>query len=736
MRSRSFFLPSDIVRTNKLRQLGSSVLACCLMLGMSCTILADELEDSALSIAPKDAAFFSTTLDGKKSFEEFVQGEFVQEFLKVPYVQEFTGEMTQQWEDDEGQAAQARSVIESPIVQNLLKLVGEMISDEIFIYGSGEWTDNIAAMGEFQTELMQATAEGPEGVEAMLNSLTKEDLEKFKIPTIVMGFRIEDVDNAVLQMDGLEGFARLGGSQVEALRPLLDRLKKSKFEDGQSLTLTLDTSLIPMDSIPVAERQSMEPMLAMLDGRSISFGVGIKSNMMLMAFGENASLIESVGQSDEHLIDHPAFEIVREMGAKNLRSIAYVSEELLQKQWDVGFESYFQNIASQFTNALEEEVLVNGQDNPEWKKGMEEWLAEIKLDAEWMDEKLGLYNAEFGPVLSWSSKIDGGMEGYSYNGAKGSAFENASPLAVLEHIGDNPLVVFAFKQKTFPAMDEFVQYAFKKAPGHIKRFVAMAEQDEAEAKFVLAQFDKMMPLLEETYEVMRDKIGKATSDNETLVTVSTGMMLDYVPELPPPPSPLPVPEIAMASKINDRELFMEGGQDLFAIADQVLEMVREADPESVPPNFEIPRPEQIGFDGGAKFTYSDFNQQIPMDGFEPAIVVGEEAMVVGYSEGQMKSMMRAASNGLDWLDDTKPVAAVSYIDFEGIVGAMRPWMELGLATTETPLDEPLGPSNAGEPVPTGNDVLAMWDCLKTLGTMQGTTVVQEDGTTLSHWIWK
>ena len=51
------------------------------------------------------------------------------------------------------------------------------------------------------------------------------------------------------QLDALEGILSIGGSQIPQAAPFLERLKRTEFDDGQTLTLTLDASLIPLDAI-------------------------------------------------------------------------------------------------------------------------------------------------------------------------------------------------------------------------------------------------------------------------------------------------------------------------------------------------------------------------------------------------------------------------------------------------------------------------------------------------------
>ncbi len=62
-------------------------------------------------------------------------------------------------------------------------------------------------------------------------------------------------------------------------------------------------------------------------------------------------------------------------------------------------------------------------------------------------------------------------------------------------------------------------------------------------------------------------------------------------------------------------------------------------------------------------------------------------------------------------------------------------VHFGLASNNPDMDAPLGPQEeGGPPVPSGNDILQIWDCFKKLGKAAGTTTVDDKGVTVSHWI--
>jgi hypothetical protein len=117
------------------------------------------------------------------------------------------------------------------------------------------------------------------------------------------------------------------------------------------------------------------------------------------------------------------------------------------------------------------------------------------------------------------------------------------------------------------------------------------------------------------------------------------------------------------------------------------------------------------------------------------LLVSDDAIVLGYSQRQVTDMMepRPLTTRPAWLDDDSAVAAVSYVDLAGMVTALRPWVKFGLSLTGQPLDEPLFPQPG--PIPTGNDILQIWDCMSAMGKAAGTVTVGADGPNVSRWVW-
>jgi len=124
-----------------------------LLLSLPIAVRADELEETALKIAPHDAAFFFTNVHLKESWNDFSQTRLVTRLRSVPYTQRLEAALLAQWEEEIGPLGQNRAMLESPIAQNVYGLVRQMLSDQIFAYGSSQCSEMFAKLVMFQQEI-------------------------------------------------------------------------------------------------------------------------------------------------------------------------------------------------------------------------------------------------------------------------------------------------------------------------------------------------------------------------------------------------------------------------------------------------------------------------------------------------------------------------------------------------------------------------------------------------------
>src|SRR5207253_2014452 len=140
--------------------------------------------------------------------------------------------------------------------QELLELLGDMVSNEVFFYSPAGFSDFLQLMSEMQGarigEMFAMLGGGrpPQPEEQLHSYLTalKEHKGKLQVPGFVWGFRLEDTKRAKAQLGRLE---KLLGDLVEKAEPLKGRFKKTTIGKGEFLTLTFDGKMVPWDKVPL-----------------------------------------------------------------------------------------------------------------------------------------------------------------------------------------------------------------------------------------------------------------------------------------------------------------------------------------------------------------------------------------------------------------------------------------------------------------------------------------------------
>ncbi len=350
-----------------------------------------------------------------------------------------------------------------------------------------------------------------------------------------------------------------------------------------------------------------------------------------------------------------------------------------------------------------------------------------------MMEMLPKYDA----VLAYSFETPDGIESYTYDWTPSWLLENAKPIAVANHAGSSPLVLMAMRQKWLKGLNEIAEATLDELPNHVEALAksGMVEEDDIDGMKEVA--GKVLPIIEDMFAAMRDKVCGGMDGNESVMSIAAQTMVTKLNDYSPaPPAPLPMPEVSWAVKIKNRDLFLTGCDEIIKGINAIIEVVREENPGNVSPGARVPeaREESLA-DGGKRYSFP-LDAPAPWDQFELQMALNKDVAVFGYSTRQVKDMYQARPLAARpaWYSAEEPTAAVGYIDIAGIFKAIKPWVQYNLANTGMELDEPLGPATEA-PVPTGSDLLEIWDCFAKLGKCAGTTTVDKNGVTVSHWIW-
>ena len=181
--------------------------------------------------------------------------------------------------------------------------------------------------------------------------------------------------------------------------------------------------------------------------------------------------------------------------------------------------------------------------------------------------------------------------------------------------------------------------------------------------------------------------------------------------------------------------------DLFVLADELVDKIREINPDSLPPNYRVPDPEKTTVEGGAVWSFA-----IPDAGLDeqvsPSIGVGEKTAVFAFLPKQAARLLVPAKlqTGAQIGTFAEPLAAAAALDVAGFIDTVRPWLvymarygAIQQRQGSVDRDADLGPdAEDGQVRDVLQQVGVLLDSCKSLRVAIAETSVKPDAT-VTHW---
>ena len=178
----------------------------------------DDLQTS-LKLIPADAAFYSSMLRNKEQVDAVAKSRAWAKVWSMPSVKQGWEYLEGEYKRPGGKLAVVRQILDDEDNQELLALLGDMTSNEIFTYGDNSWVGFFDlyqdAYSTMQYQPLTAQIAGETGdrnaselQERAILSVLAKDLDRIKIPNLVIGFKVSDAKHAENQIKRLEGVGR------------------------------------------------------------------------------------------------------------------------------------------------------------------------------------------------------------------------------------------------------------------------------------------------------------------------------------------------------------------------------------------------------------------------------------------------------------------------------------------------------------------------------------------------
>jgi hypothetical protein len=627
----------------------------------------------SLKWIPADAAFYGTLLHGRAQWESLVQSQAWAKLKALPAVQTARQKLHAEMKEG-GSLAQVAQVLRQPENQQLIELLGDMFSEEVFFYSGPSWVGFLELAGQLNAAqsygpLLMALSGKGEELEAnrmqvaMLLRTLANNRNAIQVPDQIIGFKLSETTHARDQLKRLETFLTSLEGQFPALK---GRVKHIKRAGGSFLTLTLDGTLVPWDQVPLTRFEpkegEFEDLVKKLKELQLVVAVGIRDGYLLVSISGSTSFLSTLGGT-QRLVDLPELKPLAKYTGKRITSMAYVSRALKAVSQTSQLEGFIK-----FARA----TLPQTGFSPEQRARIRKGLAELsKLE--------GLMNARAGATLSVSFLSPRGSEGYQYDYSEHPTLDASKPLTLLNHTGGSPL--FALVGRCHVSTESYHQVVqvIHRAYPYLEEF-AVPKLD-ADAKEKYQQIRKAaLPLLQRLDDVTGTMLIPALANGQGALVVDAKLTSrQWFAQLPAADKALPMLEPALVLGISDAALLRKALGEYRVLLNELTSKVHEIVPEF--PDMQIPEPETRQAKEGALYSYP-----LPADwGIDKQILptagLSDKVAVLTISQKHAERLLARVplrTDGGPLADLDKPRAVAAYMNWARVVRAVKPWLEMGL----------------------------------------------------------
>lgn len=644
--------PTRFFRTHFFRT-HCAILTLCLLMSTAALRADDLQETTSLKFVPANAAFYGATLRMREQWELLANSRAVAKLLSLKTVR-----MLKDGFNEAPQAQGALGAASTEEGQAALQLLGELVSDEVFVIGDAHWGGFQESINELQLAMQEVTT-------STNATPVAEALEKFKLPSLLIGFRLRTPD---LAKDALAKLEAAVQEQLTAYPDLAKRFSRTKLAGGEFLTWKLDGGLIPWDQAP--QINGIDDLRETFTKKSIVFSVGLRGNYLLSYFGPTNSGLEQLGKGPL-LYDLPEFARLRKHASEKIVSVGYTSAELSQNP---GFGPTLAKLKSQ----LQPLLTVIGTS--------EETSGKIWDDLDELRAALKPSKAKPGVSVSFGFLSPHGYTGFDEDWNEHPEQDGSQPLSILQHVGGSPLAVCATRTRFNPDDYQLLVRVIAKVYENVDRVLQeKLEADEDEDN--LAQYAKLkevaLPLVKRLEQATGTKLNPALQDGQSAFVIDARLTSPaWHPLLPKSDKPLPLLEPALLFGVSDAELLKKGIAEYVAVINTAMTKLHEELPDQFP-DWTVPEPLIEKTAGGTHYSYP-----LKDVGADPQLQ--PEAFVTKTLAGLTLSRAHAERLAVETplkLEGPagkadRPLAAVSYLNFAGMIDVLDAWVVYGAAQAE------------------------------------------------------
>jgi hypothetical protein len=627
----------------------------------------------SLKMIPADAAFYQGWFRCREQVDLIRASRFWAAVTQMPAAKELWANFEKEWNAKDGELARVRIFAEQKENQQLLEVLLDLVSHEIFLYGGNNCGAMLSILSEAVGAMGFAGFEGMFGGEAAdqdkarmraLLTVLNEQADDLVVPDLVLGFRLGgDSEAAAAQIRRLE---LLGGLLVSFVPELKGALQREKLHGGDFLVFNLDFSKLPLKDFNFKEfeeeEDEFEDLLERIKELKVSAALGIKDGCVMLVLGESAAeVLEGMGKG-ARLLDRAELRPALPLLKQRLVHFSYTSKEMASLgSWDVeSFESYKDTLEGW----LEESPL-----NEKQRERLLEDFEKMLKDLEPFQTKPG---ASVGATVLSAS----GLEFHSWDYSEYYGREDGKPLTILDHVGGSPIFAYAFRTSGW--IDSYRNFSKWTKIGYgwfdeLAKEYLPEEMKENYEKVMAAS----LPILKRLDQITEKKLLPALADGQTALVLDAKLFSkQWQALMPESPKPLPMLELALVCGVADAKLLREAFSDYREAINQLLAKIHELYPEVVP-ELQIPEPEVAKLPEGTLYYYPlpsllGLDEQV-----QPNAGLNDRIATLSLSRDHAARLLKPTrlNSQFEPLRSKRACHAAVHFSFQDLVAGVEPWVE-------------------------------------------------------------
>jgi hypothetical protein len=285
-----------------------------------------------------------------------------------------------------------------------------------------------------------------------------------------------------------------------------------------------------------------------------------------------------------------------------------------------------------------------------------------------------------GAVVSFSYLAPEGVEGFAMNWRENKWLDDSAPLALVRHVGPHPMAFFIDRSSGGAEQYALIQKWYRRAFDFAETWAPKSIPEERVDRVTLI-LQKIRPLIERLDKILAELIIPQVDDKESALVVDLERARpSWFTAMPATHVAVPLPSIALLTQIGERTKIEAAGGELFELAEDVVKLIRELDPEALPTDFQLPRPE-VSREGGETMYAFSLPEELGVNAaLTPHIRLSDSRLAFGYMPEQTAELFAAHSPHLFGPAASEQKAmAINFFDNRRLIDGVKAWVDYAAA---------------------------------------------------------